>query len=77
MLPNKITLSGIPLQAYEYIVNCKPALEWIMERDRLTRDKDSGITNNPNDWSGDRATSLTSISVIVRGSIESVKIINS
>ena len=25
-------LNGLPLEAYDYIVNCKPALEWIMER---------------------------------------------
>ncbi|NUN64887.1 hypothetical protein HCU40_09010 [Pseudanabaena biceps] len=46
---SKITLTGIPLKAYEYIVNGKPALEYIMERDLLIRDKDSGITNNPKD----------------------------
>ena len=37
-LQQKISPIGLLLQAYEYIVNDKPALEWIMERDRLTRD---------------------------------------
>ncbi|WP_414662194.1 DEAD/DEAH box helicase [Horticoccus sp. 23ND18S-11] len=45
-----ITLSGIPLAAYDYVVNGKPAIEWIMERYQITRDKDSGIPNDPNDW---------------------------
>jgi predicted helicase len=45
-----ITLSGIPLEAYDYVVNGKPALEWIMERYQVTVDKDSGIRNDPNDW---------------------------
>lgn len=27
-----ITLSGIQLEAYEYVVNGKPAIEWIMDR---------------------------------------------
>ncbi|BBC26247.1 type ISP restriction/modification enzyme [Pseudanabaena sp. ABRG5-3] len=74
---SKITLSGIPLQAYEYIVNGKPALEWIMERYQLTRDKDSGITNNPNDWSDDPRYIIDLVKRIVRVSVESVKIVNS
>ena len=74
---SKITLSGIPLEAYEYIVNGKPALEWIMERYQLTRDKDSGITNNPNDWSDDPRYIIDLVKRIVRVSVESVKIVNS
>ena len=30
--------------------NGKPALEWVMERQAVTTDKDSGITNDANDW---------------------------
>ena len=45
-----ITLSGIPLEAYDYVVNGKPAIEWIMERYQVTVDKESGIRNDPNDW---------------------------
>lgn len=45
-----ITFKGIPLVAYDYIVNGKSALEWIMERYAITVDKDSGIRNDPNDW---------------------------
>jgi hypothetical protein len=48
---SQITLTGIPLEAYDYVVNGKPAIEWIMERYQVTRDKDSGIPNDPNDWS--------------------------
>jgi predicted helicase len=45
-----ITISEIPLEAYEYIVNGKSALEWIIERYCVKTDKDSGITNDANDW---------------------------
>lgn len=45
-----IVISGIPDKAYEYIVNGKSAIEWIMERYAVTIDKDSGIKNDPNDW---------------------------
>ncbi|BCX46409.1 helicase [Haloferula helveola] len=47
---SKVTLTGIPLEAYDYVVNGKPALEWIMERYQVTVDKKSGIKNDPNDW---------------------------
>lgn len=47
---NNIRLENIPLEAYEYIVNGKSAIEWIMERYAITTDSASGITNDPNDW---------------------------
>ena len=46
----KITLINIPLEAYDYVVNGKSAIEWVMERQSVKTDKDSGITNNANDW---------------------------
>jgi predicted helicase len=46
-----ITVSNIPAAAYDYTVNGKSAIEWVMERYQVTTHKDSGITNNPNDWS--------------------------
>ena len=45
-----ITISNIPDKAYEYVVNGKSAIEWIMERYQITTHKESGITNDPNDW---------------------------
>jgi predicted helicase len=48
---SQITIEGIPDRAYDYQVNGKSAIEWIMERYQVTTHKDSGITNNPNDWS--------------------------
>jgi predicted helicase len=45
-----ITLQGIPLEAYEYVVNGKPALDWVVERQCVKTDKDSGIVNDANAW---------------------------
>ncbi|MCX5615716.1 DEAD/DEAH box helicase family protein [Bombella sp. TMW 2.2559] len=45
-----IEVTGIPLEAYEYQVNGKSALEWVMDRQQVKTDKRSGITNDPNDW---------------------------
>lgn len=46
----RITIENIPLEAYDYVVNGKSAIEWIMERYQITTHKESQITNNPNDW---------------------------
>lgn len=46
-----IILRDIPQDAYNYIVNGKSAIEWIMERYQVNIDKDSLIKNDPNDWS--------------------------
>ena len=45
-----IRIDNIPLSAYDYVVNGKSALEWVMERYAITTHKDSGIRNDPNDW---------------------------
>ncbi len=50
---SQITISEIPEKAYEYVVNGKSAIEWIMERYQVKTDKKSGITNNPNDWANE------------------------
>ena len=71
-----ITLTGIPLEAYEYVVNGKPALEWIIERYQFTRDKDSQIINDPNDWSDDPRYIIDLVKRIVRVSIETMKIVD-
>src|SRR5690606_4838699 len=46
----RITITGIPLEAYEYVVNGKPAIEWVMERQGVRVDSDSGIVNDTNEW---------------------------
>ena len=74
-----LTLSGIPLAAYDYVVNGKPALEWLMERYQVTVDKDSGIRNDPNDWSREHKQPRYIIDLIkrvTRVSMETVKLVN-
>ena len=75
-----VSLSGIPAKAYEYVVNGKPAIEWIIERYQLTRDRDSGISNDPNDWAkedGKPRYKIDLLKRVVRVSVESLKIIES
>ncbi len=48
---SRIKIHNIPDQAYEYVVNGKSAIEWIIDRYQVKVDKKSGIKNDPNDWS--------------------------
>lgn len=48
-----IEISGVPARAYEYAVNGRSAIEWIMESYRIKTDKDSGIVNDPNLWAAE------------------------
>ncbi len=47
---NFITISDIPLRAYDYIVNGKSAIDWVVERQCVKTDKASGIINDANLW---------------------------
>lgn len=46
----RITIKGIPEDAYRYVVNSKPAIDWIMERQCVKKDKASSIENDANLW---------------------------
>ncbi|GAA7117337.1 hypothetical protein HpCHN46_12060 [Helicobacter pylori] len=47
-----ITITKIPQKAFDYVVNGKSAIDWVIERYKKTMDKDSLIENNPNDYAG-------------------------
>lgn len=70
-----LIFKDIPLEAYDYVVNGKSAIEWIMDRYKVTVDKDSGIKNDPNSWSDDPYYIVNLLKRIVRLSIESIEII--
>lgn len=73
-------IRDIPLEAYDYIVNGKSAIEWIMERYAVTTDKDSGIVNDPNLWCDEHNDPKYIINLLLRVitvSIETVKIVKS
>ena len=75
-----ITVSGIPPEAYDYIVNGKPALDWVVERQCVKTDKDSGIVNDANDWAietmGNPRYPLELFMRVVTVSLETMKIVN-
>jgi len=77
---SNITISNIPEKAYEYIVNGKSAINWIMERYQITTHKESGIKNDPNDWAdevGNPRYILDLLLSIINVSVQTVDIVNS
>ncbi|MFQ0812711.1 damage-inducible protein [Brucella anthropi] len=74
-----ITMQDIPLEAYEYIVNGKPALEWVMERQVVKTDKASGIVNDANRYAietvGNPAYPLELFQRVITVSLETMKIV--
>ena len=77
----RITLTGIPLAAYDYIVNGKPALDWVVERQCVKTDKESGIVNDANDWAtetmGNPRYPLELFQRVITVSLETMKIVGS
>lgn len=49
---NHIAITKIPKKAFDYALNGKSAIDWVIERYKKTTDKDSLIENNPNDYKG-------------------------
>jgi len=76
---DKVTLTGIPIEAYDYVVNGKPALDWVIERQGVKTDKDSGIVNDANDWAvetmGNPRYPLELLLRVITVSLETMKIV--
>lgn len=78
---SKITITKIPLEAYDYVVNGKSALEWVMERQAITTHKESGIVNDANDWAIETMQNpkypLELFQRVITVSLETMKIVRS
>jgi predicted helicase len=78
---HNVTMKGIPLEAYDYVVNGKSALEWVMERQAVTTHKESGIVNDANDWALETmhnpAYPLELFQRIITVSLETLRIVGS
>ena len=75
-----ITIENIPAKAYEYIVNGKSAIEWIVERYCVSQDKKSLIKNDANDWAREHHKPryiLDLLLSVINVSVQTVDIVNS
>lgn len=75
-----ITIENIPLEAYDYVVNGKSAIEWVMERYAVKTDPASLIANDPNDWCREHDDPKYIYNLLLRiitVSLETMKIVRS
>lgn len=77
----RITIKDIPVEAYDYVVNGKPALEWVIDRQCVSTHKESGIVNDANDWAietmNNPAYPLELFLRVITVSLETMKIVKS
>ena len=72
-----ITVKGIPFEAHLYQVNGRTPLEWFIDRYRITRDSESGIVNDPNEWFEGPRDLVTAIQRVVYLSVATSNIVKS
>lgn len=75
---SSITIKNIPLKTYDYMVNGKSAIQWVMEQYQIKTDKDTGIVNDPNDYSkeiGNPRYILDVLLGVINVSMETLKIV--
>ena len=70
-----LTLDGIPAAVFDYKLGNRAALEWVIDRYRVTTDKRTGIINDPNAYSDDPQYIVKLIGKVVTVCVETVVIV--
>ncbi|MCD2197891.1 DEAD/DEAH box helicase family protein [Actinomycetospora endophytica] len=76
---SRIRLSGIPEDAYRFMLGSRSAIEWIIDRYQVRTDKSSGIVNDPNEWSresGDPRYIIDLLARVVAVSLRTMQIVD-
>lgn len=76
---NDITIKRIPEKAYEYVVNGRSAIEWLIDQYQVDKNKIEekyGITDDPNDYSEDPKYIFNLLLRIINVSVQTVELIN-
>lgn len=71
-----IVIRNIPERAYEYVVNGRPAIEWIIDQYQVKKDNKSGIVDNPNDFSDNPKYILNLLLSIITVSMRTLELID-
>ena len=76
----QVTITGIPAEADEYMLGSRSAIEWLIDRYQVKKDKASGIVNDPNDWAdevGNPRYIVDLVGRVTRVAMETVRIVRS
>lgn len=71
-----ITVTNIPNKVYNYIVNGKHAIEWIIDQYNVSIDKKSGILDDPNEFSEDPNYILNLLLSVITVSMKTLGLID-
>ncbi len=71
-----IRLRGVPAEAHRYAVNGRTPLEWLVDRYRFRKDKESGIANDPNGWFDDPRDLIAALRRAVHLGVETARVID-
>jgi very-short-patch-repair endonuclease len=69
-----LTLAGIPAECFAYRLGNRSALEWVIDQYRVSTDKRSGITSDPN-RADDEEYIVRLVGRVVTVSVETVKLV--
>jgi len=72
-----LSISDIPERAYEYVVNGKPAIEWIIDQYQVKKDKKSGIVDDLNEFSNNPKYIFNLLLSIINVSMQTIDLIKS
>lgn len=72
-----IVISDITERAYEYVVNGKPVIEWIIDQYQVKKDKKSGIFDDPNEFSNNPKYIFNLLLSIINVSMQTIDLIES
>lgn len=72
-----IVITDIPERAYEYVVNGKPAIEWIIDQYQVKKDKKSGIVDDPNEFSDNPKYIFNLLLSIINVSMQTMELVES
>lgn len=70
-----LTITGIPMEVYDYRLGTRSALEWVVDQYRIKTDKRSGIVNDPNRADDERYI-IDLIGRVIGVSLRTVEIVN-
>ena len=77
VVSDRLRLSGIPVGAHRYEINGRTPLGWFIDRYRVTTDRESGITNDPNAWFPNESAFIAAVRRIVHLSVETARTVES
>ncbi|ANK63766.1 helicase (plasmid) [Loigolactobacillus backii] len=71
-----IVIRNIPERSYEYVVNGRPAIEWIIDQYQVKKDNKSGIVDDPNYFSDNPKYILNLLLSVITVSMRTLELID-